>query len=694
MVQEKYRVTVVRWTSAVVIVAFGFGLSSGRAAHGQGFESFLTTRDQQAANVYERLQQNAFGFLEQRVEKIKELKTPAMITKYQKLHRAFLIEQLGGLPERGALNAKTVGVIQAVGYRIEKVIFESQPNHHVTANLYLPDQASEESPVPGIAVSSGHSRTAKTADYNQRFGIMFARHGMAAICFDPIGQGERSQILDDEGEPLFVGTTTEHMLIGVGSTLVGRNTASYRIWDGMRAVDYLCSRPEINSSKIGYTGCSGGGTLTSYVMALDDRIRCAAPACYLTNFRRLIETIGPQDAEQNIFSQIAFGLDHPDYVIMRAPKPTLISATSNDFFDINGSWETFRQSKMVYGRLGLPENVDLVEIEGNHGVQPQNLATITHWMRRWLMDIDQPVEAVEITARPADDLICTATGQVLTSFEDELSIADLNRQHEQRLAQSRSDFWSGATAEQKRGVVREVLRIEEGASSAIEYHDRGVVSTEVGSVECGVLELEGRSIPIGQVHPDRPSGQWCIVLHDQGLVGGLNERVETAALVKKGYSVLLVDLAGQGFTSTRENDPVLTDWKTFYLAYLLGQSMVELQVKDLIAVAKSVNLLRPTDSPANTNNAKLSSETQVNQKVRGIELFASGQSAIVAIHAAALMSEQFSSIHLSNTPDSWASVTQLSAPDGCLSSAIHGVLRHYDWPDLIELAGEGRVDQK
>ena len=135
-----------------------------------------------------------------------------------------------------------------------------------------------DGPFPGVAVSSGHSRTAKTAAYNQRFGVMLARHGMAALCFDPIGQGERSQILDDAGQPQFSGTTTEHFLIGVGSILVGRNTARYRIWDGMRAIDYLVSRPEIDPQRIGFTGCSGGGTLTSYVMALDDRVACAAPA--------------------------------------------------------------------------------------------------------------------------------------------------------------------------------------------------------------------------------------------------------------------------------------------------------------------------------------------------------------------------------------------------------------------------------
>jgi len=131
-------------------------------------------------------------------------------------------------------------------------------------------------------------------------------------------------------KPEFEGTTTEHFLVGVGSVLVGRNTARYRVWDAMHAIDYLSSRTEVDPQRIGFTGSSGGGMVTSYVMALDERVTCAAPACYLTTFRHLIDSIGPQDAEQNIFGQIAFGLDHPDYVLLCAPRPTLISLVGED----------------------------------------------------------------------------------------------------------------------------------------------------------------------------------------------------------------------------------------------------------------------------------------------------------------------------------------------------------------------------
>jgi len=166
----------------------------------------------------------------------------------------------------------------------------------------------------------------------------------------PLDQGERHQLLDADGKPIITRSTEGHTRAGVGAILVGRNTATYRIWDGMRAIDYLASRPEVDADRIGCTGISGGGTMTSYLMALDDRIQAAAPGCFITTTRRKNESPGPGDAEQNIFGQIAYGMDHADYILMRAPKPTLICAATHDFVPIEGTWEAFREAKRLYTR--------------------------------------------------------------------------------------------------------------------------------------------------------------------------------------------------------------------------------------------------------------------------------------------------------------------------------------------------------
>ena len=628
----------------------------------------LTGEERARASLYLHLQQQAYVALDRRDQTYSQLTTPEQIREYQQKLRDFFVKQLGGFPKRTPLSSRTVSTIKADGYRIEKVIFASQPNHHITANLYLPDA---DDPIPGVVVSSGHSRTGKTADYNQRFGIVMAKQGMAALCFDPIGQGERSQILDSEGQPKFSSTTAEHFLIGVGSTLVGRNTARYRIWDAMRSIDYLAGRPEVDPSRIGFTGCSGGGTLTSYVMALDDRVACAAPACYLTTFRRLIETIGPQDAEQNIFGQIAFGFDQPDYVLMRAPRPTLISSTTDDFFDIQGSWDNFRQAKQIYGRLGYPERVDLVEIEGGHGVKPQNLATIAHWMKRWLLERDEPVTAAELPTRPPSELLCTESGQVLTSLPNERTVFELNAKYETQLARNRNELWNDNSSETMRDMVRQLIGVRSPSElEPPQLRDIGRVKRDDYHIDKLVLQT-GSGVPLAGLtwHPESPSDDAYLYLQDQGKVGDAAEEAKIQQLLEDGHVVITVDLRGQGETASNKRDPLLTDWKTYYLAYLLGKPLLGMRVEDALAVADFVAFYeKERDDP------------------RQVHLVGVGQSGIVALHAAALNPQLFASVTLRNMPRDWASIVKQNVPAGHLESAVHGALAVYDLPDLVKLA--------
>jgi dienelactone hydrolase len=281
----------------------------------------LGAGDSPGKMLYAALEREARARLEARRDEVAALKTPeAVVERQKRIHDRFL-EALGDMPEKTPLNARVVGRDRRDGYRVERVIYESRPGHHVTAALYLPDGPP---PFPGVLVPCGHSTNGKAAEPYQRACILMAKNGLAVLCYDPIGQGERAQLLDDRGQPSISGSTTEHTMVGIGALLVGRSTASYRIWDGIRSLDYLAGRPEIDPARLGCTGNSGGGTLTAYLMALDDRIAAAAPSCYITSLERLFATLGPQDAEQNITGQVAFGMDHADYVTMRAPRPTLI----------------------------------------------------------------------------------------------------------------------------------------------------------------------------------------------------------------------------------------------------------------------------------------------------------------------------------------------------------------------------------
>jgi dienelactone hydrolase len=619
---------------------------------------------------YSSLQHQAYAALDRRRTTYEELKTEEQIKAYQQRLRTVFTEQLGGFPERTPLNARVVGKLASDGCQIEKVIFESQPRHHVTANLYLPTGTA---PYPAVLVSSGHSRPGKAADYNQRFGVMLARHGIAALCYDPIGQGERSQILTSDGKPQFSGTTQEHFLIGVGSILVGANTATYRVWDAVRAIDYLCSRSDIDPRRIGFTGCSGGGTLTSYTMALDSRVACAAPSCYLTTFRRLIETIGPQDAEQNIFGQLALGLDQPDYVMMRAPQPTLISSTTGDFFDIQGTWDNYRQAKRVYARLGFPERVDLVEAEGGHGVQPANLIGIARWMRRWLLGKDDAIALEPIKTLSESELYCTDKGQVLL-LPGERSVFELNGEIEDRLAAERIASWEKTPKSESLAAVRKAVGARNLADiPTSKMFETGRVYRDGYHIDKFVLKTDsGVPLPGLTYHPAQPQRDAYLYLHEDGKVADGNPGGPIEKLVKDGSVVVAIDLRGIGETATGKNDALLGDWKNYYLAYLLGQPLLGLHTEDAIIGGQFVANYK-TKSP------------------RRVHLVGVGRAGLATLHAAALEPDLFASITLRRTLLSWSSVVRQPVPQGLLTTTVHGALRTYDLPDLVRSLDSSKV---
>jgi cephalosporin-C deacetylase-like acetyl esterase len=461
--------------------------------------------------------------------------------------------------------------------------------------------------------------------------------------------------------------------MGVSSILVGRNTATYMIWDAMRAIDYVCTRDDIDSSRIGYTGCSGGGTLTSYVMSLDPRVTCAAPACYLTTFQKLIETRGPQDSEQNIFGQLAFGMDHPDYVIMRAPRPTLITSTTGDYFDIKGAWANYRQAKRVYGVLGYPHQVDMVEVEGTHGVKPQSLATIGYWMQRWLLDKDAnvPIRDFDQNLQELSVLNCTEKGQVL-SLENEKSVFDLNADIARQLSKNRRETNGNGSDEDLRKKISKLAGIRSPEKIPVpRMEDIARVHRDEYHIDKLVLHTDSKiPLPGLTFHPKIPQESAYLYLTDEGKTGDGEPQGPIEDLVNDGYAVVTLDMRGQGETSTAIRDDLLGDWKLFYLAYLQGQSLVGPRTEDAISGAKFIaNYALPTD------------------KKREVHLVGVGQAGIVALHAAAVHPNLFATVTIKNAPRSWTNIVGDQNAQGQLDSIVHGALQVYDLPDLVRLAG-------
>jgi dienelactone hydrolase len=511
-----------------------------------------------------------------------------------------------------------------------------------------------------------------------------AKNGMASFCYDPIEQGERYQLLDEQGKPL-VGGTTAHCLVGVGSTLLGRNTATFRVWDGMRAIDYLQSRAEIDPQRIGCTGNSGGGNLTSYLMALDERITCAAPSCYLCGFRRLCETIGPQDAEQNIHGQIAFGMDHADYILMRAPKPTLMCTATHDFFDIDGAWNCFRQAKRFYTRLGFSERVDLAEVDAQHGFSPELRVAAVRWMRRWLLEVDDAITEPEFPVASDEQLQCTPQGQVML-LDGARSTYDLNIELEERLANRRRVLWQQAGTQEALVKVRQVAGIRHLADlpkcecttvASTEYQDQHQLHKLILRPEAGI------ALPALAFIPAKRSGEAYLYLHASGKQADARPGGPIEKLVEQGGLVLAVDLRGLGETAPKGSNNrgiakyVGSQWKELYLAYLLDMSYLAMRTEDILVSARFLATYGTSEKP------------------NRVHLISIGRVGPPALHAAALEPDLFASVSLQKSLGSWASVVRTPMATNQFENVVHGALKTYDLPDLLAtLPKENvRVDQ-
>jgi dienelactone hydrolase len=278
--------------------------------------------------------------------------------------------------------------------------------------------------VPGVISPCGHSAVGKAASTYQILHINLAKRGYAVLTYDPVGQGERSQFWDaQKKKSRFNLVCGEHAVLGNPLYLLGTNLARYSIGDGIRAIDYLASLPEVDAERIGCVGNSGGGTLTAYLSALDPRVTAAAIGCYITTLpRRMgnrIQTDPDADPEQDIFGFVGEGIDHADLLALRAPRPTLLAAAQFDFFPIEGARESFAEAGKLYQLAGAAKRVAMVEAAERHGLSLPPRKAIYAFFDRWLAGRKVETEASEIAVkpRPAKDLLVCKDGQVNVTFQ-------------------------------------------------------------------------------------------------------------------------------------------------------------------------------------------------------------------------------------------------------------------------------------
>lgn len=665
-----------RWSCLIAIISlclvesFGFALSFRQEREEL---NVLTGADAAGASTLlpDYLTKIALDLIRKRdLQNIGTLSSPESVIKRQAYVRGRILKAIGGFPDRTPLNPRTTGVLQRDGYKIEKVVFESQPGLVVTANLYLPEKGTP--PYPAILVPVGHEPSAKAHDAWQRLLATFARNGFAALTYDPIGQGERIQLYDpDLKVSKAKNSTKEHTIIGIQCLLTGQNLARYTIWDAMRAVDYLQSRKEVDPNRIGCTGNSGGGTMTAYLSALDARITAAAPSCYITSWRQLLQTIGPQDAEQCMPPFLLDGLDLPDFVEAFAPKPYLILSAIRDFFPIEGARQSFQEARRIYGLFDAGEKIDMVEVDDGHGYsKPRRLAAY-RWMSRWLAGRDREIFEIDMLPEKEDALWCTPSGQVSLQPGGE-SVFSLNLKRAERLAAQRK--WPSAAAEV--ASFRDRIRNSVLSLTAVQKMPSATPAKMLGVIQRAGYRIErlifrsetGIPLPSLLFVPDKSqAGNPAILyVHEAGKSAEAGPGGQIEELTRAGNIVMATDLSGMGETVGAKDSwasEFFPGYDSAMKALLIGRTLVGLRVQD-IACAMNVLLARPEVDPA---------------RVAG---FGRGSAAVPLLHAAVL-DDRFRSLVFTDMLVSYEAVVRHRIHRGVFENSVPGMLEHYDLPDLI-----------
>lgn len=288
-------------------------------------------------------------------------------------YRDEVADKIGGcfgkFPSKTPLDARVTGSLDFQKFRIEKVVFSSRPGLLVTANLYLPKGLRE--PAPAILGHVGHYLIGKAGEENQAYAQEMAQSGFVVLVFDPLAQGERDQYPNLPKKHILRNDCAQaHTVLGQQLQLTGGFFGNWMVWDGMRALDYLLSRPEVDPNRVATTGNSGGGCLSTYLWALERRIGMAAPSCWVNSFLAVIENEVGGDAEQSPPGALGKGLEHGDFFLARVPEPALIIGQKHDFFDRRSLLETSEEVARIYRLFGAGDHFGHFIGENTHGYFP------------------------------------------------------------------------------------------------------------------------------------------------------------------------------------------------------------------------------------------------------------------------------------------------------------------------------------
>jgi cephalosporin-C deacetylase-like acetyl esterase len=285
--------------------------------------------------------------------------------------------------EKPDLNVKVTGTIQHDGYRIEKLYYESLPGLYVPAHLYIPNNI--EKPAAAILYVNGHSPT-QNIRY-QPYPAKFAQLGFVCLIIETIQFGE---VRGDHHGCYAKGWFNWYSR--------GYNPGGVELWNAIRGLDLLASRPEVNPEKMGVTGISGGGSQSWYIAAADPRIKAVAPVCGASTLKAQIGQRTVDGHCDCMMPTNTYQADFQDLGALIAPRPLLIGQADRDGLNtIESVRELHSDIKKMYNLHGKPENISLVETPGGHSYHQISREKIHSFFLKHLMGKDiSPEEAGDI----------------------------------------------------------------------------------------------------------------------------------------------------------------------------------------------------------------------------------------------------------------------------------------------------------
>lgn len=572
--------------------------------------------------------------------------------------------------ERTPLNAVVTKIMEMPGYRIESVVYESIPNHHVTGNLYVP--SGSKGPGPGVLIAVGHARNGKASKTYQSMAALLVNNGFVVFMIDTYGQGEMLQVRDSSGLKA-LGPTVSHTQLDIGAMLVGSDIVFHQMWNNIRAIDYLTTRPEVDEHRIAVTGNSGGGTQTLFLPRADSRIKAAAPSCALQTRRRMFSLNGPADGCHHVFAEGEKMMEYADYLTLAFPTPILVLAGEQDnLFDVNAVSRTVREAKWFYKTLGHMDRLDLFTVDDVHGYHKGLREEATWWFKKWLFLEEGAIAESDLVLLEDADLQATKSGQVLMEFPNSKSLVNIHVDMAMSYQTQREQLWRDRqTGLQK---VKELIGYQEkGKDSGINYEVRGRLDEgDYSILKILITSRDGFPLPALLIKPNHPDHSLpaTVYISSDGKQTFFESAERVSEAVKRGRTVLCIDL--RGFGETRDKPGSLRmEWTKWNKEHRIAQTALHIG-KPLIG-QRVQDVIDAVDFLCHKGDLQFS----------GIEIASCLKSNLIALHAAALDSRLLIKRRSKDKVSTWMDIIKAPLSKDNLSNVVPRALEFYDLPDLI-----------